>query len=239
MQKYEIPTGLDKYEFLRDLNVDLKHPLLWHFVPRLAPNTKKPMLSPDNLPHKPDFKMEQLFDNNPSYLELEIGSGKGGFLKDYALQNPEIQVLGTEWDYGCARFTARRLEKHQVSNARILRGDTFFILRDLVPDNCIDAAHMYFPDPWPKKRHQKNRLLRPDFLQEISRVLKPGKCKFYWGTDHQEYNEIALEHFAKHPGAKILEKNTASPTGGITTLFEQRFLQEGLPIYRSIIEFSK
>ena len=98
---------------------------------------------------------------------------------------------------------------------------------------------MYFPDPWPKERHHKNRLLREEFLVEVARVLKPGKRLFYWGTDHKEYNEVALEVFDNFKSAKILERNTALPTEGIMTNFEKKYRLEGRPIYRSIIEFDK
>ena len=67
----------------------------------------------------------------------------------------------------------------------------------------------------------QNRLLRPDFLTEVARTLKPGKRMFYWGTDHKEYNEVALETFDQFDGCTIIERNTASPTEGIMTGFEK------------------
>jgi tRNA (guanine-N7-)-methyltransferase len=127
----------------------------------------------------------------------------------------------------------------ELANATMLRGDVFYFLRDCVKDNTVDAFHMYFPDPWPKERHHKNRLLRPDFLVEVARVLKPGKRIFYWGTDHKEYNEVALEVFDNFKGCKILERNTAEPTEGIMTGFEKKYRKEGRPIYRSVVEFEK
>jgi hypothetical protein len=83
--------------------------------------------------------------------------------------------MGSEWDYTWAVFAHDRMEKRGVlDNASMLRGDVFYFLRDAVKSNTVDAFHMYFPDPWPKERHHKNRLLRPDFLTEVARVLKPG-----------------------------------------------------------------
>ena len=150
--------------------------------------------------------------------------------------------MGSEWDYTWAAFAVERMTKRGViaqGNAAMLRGDVFYFLRDCVKSNTVDAFHMYFPDPWPKERHHKNRLLRPDFLTEVARCLKPGKRIFYWGTDHKEYNEIALETFDAFPTCKVIERNTAEPTEGITTGFERKYKKEGRPIYRSVIEFEK
>lgn len=126
--------------------------------------------------------------------------------------------MGSTW----AHYAASREMRNGVGeNTAMLRGDVFYFLRDRVRDNTVDAFHMYFPDPWPKERHHKNRLLRDEFLVEVARVLKPGKRLFYWGTDHREYNEIALETFDRFPTAKILVRNEAPPTEGIMTNFEK------------------
>jgi tRNA (guanine-N7-)-methyltransferase len=170
---------------------------------------------------------------------MEIGSGKGGFLIEYARKHPELNIIGSEWDTTWAVYAGERMLKHQIDNAQMLRGDVYFFLRDRIPDNSIDAFHMYFPDPWPKKRQHKNRLLRPEFLVQVARTLKAGKRLFYWGTDHEEYNEWALEIFSQTPNVRFLVKNEAEPTEGIMTNFEKKYRKEGRPIYRSVLEFSK
>ena len=174
------------------------------------------------------------------HIEIEISSGKGGFLVEYGKKHPDYFIMGSEWDLTWARYAADRMMRNKLNaNTAMLRGDVFYFLRDRVQSNTVDAFHMYFPDPWPKERHHKNRLLREEFLVEVARVLKPGKRIFYWGTDHKEYNAVALEVFDNFQGCKIIERNTALPTEGIMTNFEKKYRLEGRPIYRSIIEFDK
>ena len=228
-------------EFYRDLNEDPELKGLWHYVFRTN-GDRKPIKTADGLPHKLDFNWKDMFPNENGHIEVEIGSGKGNFMTDYAQKHPDYFIMGSEWDYTWAAFAIERMEKRGViaqGNAAMLRGDVFYFLRDCVKDCTVDAFHMYFPDPWPKERHHKNRLLRPDFLTEVARCLKPGKRLFYWGTDHKEYNEIALETFDAFPTCKVLERNTAEPTEGITTGVERKYKKEGRPIYRSVIEFEK
>lgn len=226
-------------EFYRDLKKDTEVAGLWHFTHRHYPNTKKPIRTEDNRPHSVDFHWDLIFPNKHDFIEVEIGSGKGGFLAEYALKHPETAIIGSEWDTAWAYFAAKRLLKKKLPHAAMLRGDIFYFLRDCVASDTINAFHMYFPDPWPKERHHKNRLLRPEFLKEVARTLKPGKRFFYWGTDHQEYNLIALETFENFQGASIVQKNSALPTDGILTNFEKKYLKEGRPIYRSVIVFEK
>ena len=175
-------------EFYRDLKQDEKDSGIWHYVFRTN-GDRKPIKTPDNQPHKLDFNWTDMFPDCNGHVEVEIGSGKGNFMTDYAERHLDIFIMGSEWDYTWAAFAHERMKKRGVlGNAAMLRGDVFYFLRDAVKDNTGDAFHMYFPDPWPKERHHKNRLLRPDFLAEVARVLKPGKRIFYWGTDHKEYN---------------------------------------------------
>ena len=210
-------------EFLQNFYKDEEQPFLWHYVPVFA------RLQPQTLFEK----------QNAEKLVLEIGSGKGAFLCQYAQKFPENCILGVEWDRYCAGSTVKKLQKFGMKNAAVLRGDLFHFLKDLMPNNCMDEVHMYFPDPWPKRRHQKNRLLlREGFLEQICRVLKPGNRTFYWATDHEEYNTLALQAFRNFPQAKILEENSAEPTYGIETGFERKYKKEGRKIYRSVVEFS-
>jgi tRNA (guanine-N7-)-methyltransferase len=226
-------------EFLRRFYKDKDLPFLWHYVYELDDATQKPI--PFAKPLEAQNSIPQtIFENNGEKLVLEIGSGKGAFLCQYALSFPTNCILGAEWDAYCANFTVKKIAKLGLKNAAVMRGDLFYFLRDLMPAVSIDEVHMYFPDPWPKRRHQKNRLvLRDGFLEQIYEILKPGKRLFYWATDHEEYNVLALEVFRNFIGAKILEENNAKPTFGIETGFEKKYKKEGRKIYRSVVEFSK
>lgn len=217
-------------EFLHKFYQDESMPFLWHYVHELDENSKP-------IPATDDIRARFIAPMNPTILE--IGSGKGAFLCEYAKRFPDVNILGAEWDLHCANFTAKKIEKLKLKNAFVMRGDLFYFLRDVVQPNSIEEIHTYFPDPWPKRRQQKNRLiLREGFLDLLCKALKNGKRNFYWATDHEEYNRLALEVFRNFERAKILIENTAEPTHGIETGFEKKYIKEGRKIYRSIIEFS-
>jgi len=217
-------------EFLRKFYKDDDLPFLWHYMM---------VIGEQNLPPQ-SLQPESLFETKGEKLVLEIGCGKGAFLCQYALNFPQNCILGAEWDAYCSNLTAKKIAKQGLKNAAVMRGDLFYFLRDLMPAASIDEIHIYFPDPWPKRRHHKKRLvLREGFLEQIHRVLKSGKRLFHWATDHEEYNALALESFRNFPNAKILQENNAEPTYGIETGFEKKYKKEGRKIYRSVIEFSK
>jgi tRNA (guanine-N7-)-methyltransferase len=224
-------------EFQRKFYKDDDLPFLWHYMLEIDDLSQKPisLTEPQNFQPLPPATLFE--EKNAEKFVLEIGSGKGFFLSQYAQKFPQSCILGMEWDLSCANLTSRKLKKLGLKNAAVMRGDSFYFLRDLMPSNSIDEAHMYFPDPWPKRRQQKNRLiLREGFLEHICRVLKPGQRFFYWATDHKEYNTLALKIFRNFPSAKILEENTAQPTADIETGFEKKYKKEGRKIYRSVIE---
>ncbi len=234
----ELPENLDVYEFQREMKRDQDYNNTWHLVNKTNPATFTPYLTEGNIPIRQEFSWSQFFDDDKP-IEVEIGSGKGGFTLDYAEKRPDINIMGSEWDTKCARYGGSRIEKHQISNAVMLHGDLFYFLRDYVPDDSVSAFHMYFPDPWPKKRQRKKRLMKPELLENILRATKPGgDSKFYWGTDFQEYNEVAQELFAETPWLE-LEIQDAEPTYGIMTNFEKKYREEGRPIYRSVFKILK
>ncbi|MGL1903816.1 MAG: tRNA (guanine-N(7)-)-methyltransferase [Fibrobacterales bacterium] len=238
MDKIELPTGLEHYEFVRSFEASEKNDHVYAFAPILLEGTFTPQMTKDNKPDWQEWSWDTVFsDDKP--IELEIGSGKGGFMIEYSQLKPEINIMGSEWDGTWANYSAERIRKNHITNAAMLKGDVLFFLRDRVPSNSISAFHMYFPDPWPKKKHNKNRtMLKPEFLESIQRTAVEGGCLFYWGTDHQEYNELAQEHFAATPFVEVLEPN-AEPTCGIMTNFEKKYRVEGRPIYRSVLKIHK
>jgi len=224
-------------EFQRKFYKDDNLPFLWHYMLEIDSISQKPIPLTEPQNFQPLFPKTLFEEKEAEKLVLEIGSGKGTFLSQYAQKFQKSCILGTEWDLFCASLTAKKLKKLGLKNAAVMRGDLFYFLRDLMPSNSIDEVHMYFPDPWPKRRQQKNRLiLREGFLEHIYRVLKSGQRFFYWATDHEEYNALALKTFRNFPNAKILEENSAQPTEGIETGFEKKYKKEGRKIYRSVIE---
>ena len=105
----------------------------------------------------------------PAPVELEVGSGKGLFLDTASAARPGNNFLGVELAAGYARLCAARLARRAAANARIIEGDATRLVRSLLPDACLAAVHVYFPDPWWKARHRKRRVLSETFLRHAGR----------------------------------------------------------------------
>jgi tRNA (guanine-N7-)-methyltransferase len=172
-------------------------------------------------------------------LEIEVGSGKGLFLKTAGAARPDVNYLGIEIAKKYAEFTAVALAKAGLQNVKIVSGDGLRVFQELIPDNSLAAVHVYFPDPWWKKRHRKRRVMRESFLRDIERTLLPGASLHFW-TDVEEYFLTTLELM---PTCTTLEgplpvpETPAEHDMAYRTHFERRMRMASKPIYRS--EFRK
>jgi tRNA (guanine-N7-)-methyltransferase len=117
---------------------------------------------------------------------LDIGFGDGEALVTSAANYPELDYLGVEVHEPGIGHLLLLLEKTRLTNVRVIARDAADIVRDALPDACIDVVNLFFPDPWPKKRHHKRRLVQPQFVGEIARVLKDGGL-FHLATDWADY----------------------------------------------------
>ena len=181
---------------------------------------------------------QRLFDRRAP-LEVEIGSGKGLFLLRGAKQFPEHDFLGLEVAGKYARFAAARLAKAGVPNARVAHGDAMMVVCELLPEASVQAVHVYFPDPWWKKRHHKRRIMNDRILGRIDLVLAPGGRLHFW-TDVAEYFQESLARIAavtSLSGPLRVPEHPAENTLDYRTHFERRMRLAGLPVYRS--EFMK
>ncbi len=172
-------------------------------------------------------------------LEVEVGSGKGLFLRHAAAERPEVDYLGIEVARTYAEFTAAALAKAGLPNARIVAGDALRIFRELIPDNTLKAVHVYFPDPWWKQRHRKRRVLCESFLRDVERTLRPGGSLHFW-TDVEEYFQTTLELLPKctsFEGPLPVPETPAEHDMAYRTHFERRVRLAAEPVYRS--EFRK
>ena len=175
----------------------------------------------------------------PAPLEIEVGSGKGLFLISTATSNPDRNYCGIEIAGKYARFIAARLARRQLSNARIILGDAERLFREYLRDDLAAAVHIYFPDPWWKKRHHKRRIMNEQFLHEVTRVLLPGGHLHFW-TDVEEYFRLSTDLVrSKTPlqGPLPVAEQTPLHDLDYRTHFERRKRQAGLPVYRA--EFVK
>ncbi len=146
-------------------------------------------LCPESVPRP--VTAAALFGNDRP-LELEIGSGKGTFLLAESGARPEVNFLGIEYARRYWTFAADRLRRGERANARVVLAEASTFLREFIPDESLSAVHVYFPDPWPKTRHHRRRLLNSAFLKLIASKLEPGG-RLSIATDHREYfDKIAL-----------------------------------------------
>ena len=198
------------------------------------------LLEFDDLPNPWDHAAS-LFDA-PRPLEVEVGSGKGLFLRRETARRPEHNFLGIEVAYKYARFAAANLLRDGRDNAAMVAGDALRIFRELIPDGELEAVHVYFPDPWWKSRHRKRRVLNEAFLSDVGRTLRPGGALHFW-TDVQEYFESTLELIdqmrASDAGLPLegpheVEEPPSEHDLDFHTHFERRTRQNGEPVYRSM-----
>jgi len=176
------------------------------------------------------------FFGNDNPVELDIGSGRGLFLVTAGMANPEVNYLGIEIDYREGRRTARRLKKRDLQNVRVLGGDANMALQNYVTSASVSAIHVYFPDPWWKRKHHKRRIFTDQFADLIARVLKPGGQLHHW-TDVKDYFDIVIalmDHHAKFEPLTPSEECTPEHDMDYQTSFERKKRKDGLPIYRGL-----
>lgn len=174
-----------------------------------------------------------LFGNDHP-VELEIGVGKAGFLLRRAKALPERNFLGIEWAGKYYRYAVDRLMRHGVTNARLVRTDASYFVRVVCPRGSLAALHIYHPDPWPKARHHRRRLIQRDFVDAAAACLAPGG-RWAVQTDHAEYFEQIRALLIGHPA--LVETEFEDSGWGVVearldTNFEIKYRREGRTIYR-------
>jgi len=137
-------------------------------------------------------------------LEVDLGCGDGSFLMEMARHHPERDFIGVERLLGRVRKVCRKLTRHGLDNARVLRLESRYVVEWLLPEASVSRLHLLCPDPWPKVRHHRRRLVQQDFLDAVRRALVPGG-EFLFMTDHEEYFQWAEEKVADHGGFERLE----------------------------------
>ena len=140
---------------------------------------------------KPPLDWQALFGRR-SVVELEIGAGKGLFVRSAAAARTESDFLAVERAAKYFHRAVERIHEAEQPNVRLVRADAFDLLTRWVPAESVDHVHVYFPDPWPKQRHHKRRLLQPALFGLIARALKPGG-RFWLGSDVGPYFETAVK----------------------------------------------
>ena len=159
---------------------------------------------------------------------LDIGFGMGDATVIQASEHPEIGILAIEVHTpGVGRLLAQ-LEQRALTNVRVVEGDAMTLLHDLLPDASLIGVRVYFPDPWPKKRHHKRRIITPEHLDLLSRKIVDGGF-LHFATDWQEYADWAADCLAEHPAFDLVPEGLplASAETRPRTKFESRGVAAG------------
>lgn len=176
---------------------------------------------------------------NDHPVELEVGSGKGLFLANAARENPGRNFLGVEISKKYARLAAERLARQGIANARVWAGDIRDVLGRRVPDRSLRAVHVYFPDPWWKKRHKKRRVFTDALMAQIERTLRPGG-ELHVASDVEEYYTLIRELIVASPRfveRPVPEAKEPEHELDYLTNFERKYRLEGRPIHRAIYDY--
>jgi tRNA (guanine-N7-)-methyltransferase len=175
------------------------------------------------------LKLAELFTQSQP-LEVELGCGDASFLVEYTRSHPEINFIGVERLLGRIQKLDKKGQRLGLTNLRGVRIESAYFLEFLLPPNSAAAIHIYFPDPWPKKKHRRHRLVNETFPALARRALASGGTVFL-RTDDADYFQQMNEVFG---AAQEFEKvETPASLAEITTDFERDFNAQGIPTLRA------
>jgi tRNA (guanine-N7-)-methyltransferase len=169
-----------------------------------------------------------LFGNDRPVV-LEIGSGKGRFLVSTAEARPDQNFIGIEKSLHYHRVIAERVQRHGLMNVRLINHDAFVVMQKMFADRSLAEVHIYFPDPWPRPRERKRRMIREESLAEIRRALRDDGAGIFV-TDHREYFLKSVPLIAAYFD---VETRTPGPDDPPRTNYEAKYREEGRPIYEA------
>jgi tRNA (guanine-N7-)-methyltransferase len=163
-------------------------------------------------------------------LEVELGSGDGSFLVQYAANHPDCNFIGIERLLGRLRKVDKKGRQASLRNLRVVRIESAYFLQYLLPAHSAAALHVYFPDPWPKRKHRRHRLINEQFVALAHEALEPEGV-IYLRTDDADYFDQMVRVFS----VSDLFRKTETPAdlAAVRTDFEIEFNQRGVPTLRA------
>ena len=190
--------------------------------------------------------LDAVFGRSAPHI-LEIGFGMGETSATIAEANPQNDYIGVEVHTPGVGSLCKLISEKNLANQRIIQHDAVEVLRDMILPGSLDGVHIFFPDPWPKARHHKRRLIQPPLVATLASRLKPGGY-IHCATDWENYAEQMLEVLSAEP---LLQNTAAAATGGFAprpdyrplTKFEQRGLRLGHGVwdlvFRRVVSLSE
>jgi tRNA (guanine-N7-)-methyltransferase len=172
--------------------------------------------------------LESIFPSH-GLIELDIGCGKGHFMVARATAHPELNFIGIDRQMKRIRRADRKILNAKLSNARLLRAEAFYTLSFMLPPESVSRVHIFFPDPWPKRRHHTRRLFSQPFMEALHRVLITGG-QLNLATDDRPYFDAITALLGRDTRFESVPVFVPAPHE--RTCFEVLFLEKGVPINR-------
>lgn len=163
------------------------------------------------------LNLDEVFGRNARRI-MEIGFGDGDLLVTMAAENIETDFIGIEVYEPGVGHCLLSIRNRGLTNVRVICHDAIEVLQNQIPDASLYGVHLFFPDPWPKKRHHKRRIVQPSFVELLYRKIGPGGY-LHTATDHDEYAEHMRATVIAHKGFRAKSRLSAKRPG---TKFERR-----------------
>jgi tRNA (guanine-N7-)-methyltransferase len=173
---------------------------------------------------------------NDRPVEIEVGPGKGLFLVTEAQGRPGVNFLGVEVQRKYQLYAATRAARRSLANVKVACADARLFLRDAVAAESVQAVHVYFPDPWWKKRHHRRRVFTPEFAAQCQRVLRPGG-RLYVATDVEDYFGLMTQAVRENTQLEPLpppEPGEPAHDMDYLTNYERKARTQGKTVYRAV-----
>ncbi len=189
-----------------------------------------------SITYRPErLDLDQAFERSAPTI-LEIGFGMGETTEQIALARPQDNFLGVEVFNAGVGALLKRIEGSALQNIRIIQHDAVEVLRDMIAPNSLAGVHIYFPDPWPKKRHHKRRLIQPPLIELLSSRMAPG-AYLHCATDWEHYAMQMLEVLSAETRLDNTAENFAPrPDFRPLTKFENRGIRLGHGVWDLIFK---
>lgn len=179
----------------------------------------------------PGWDHPEIFSNHQP-VNIEYCSGNGAWIAQKALAHPEQNWVAVECKFPRVRKIWAKIQNHKIKNLLVVCGEGYFVTQQYLPAESVNSIFVNFPDPWPKTRHIKHRIIQPEFLTEMGRILKP-KGTFTFVTDDDNYSDWTIQMTQKDPNLQNCDPSpyyrTEDPNYG-TSYFEDLWREQGKTI---------